>query len=343
MKWRREDAGAERPAGERAVSRRVLDQAIAWQLRLDSGEAGAAERDGLERWLAADAEHARAWRQLGEIDAVLAPARGQAIRGALLARPAARRGKAAAGILGAVLAVLAGLGAADRFQPLGHFLAEHRTGTGERRRLALSDGTVVHLNTRSAIDLAFDGERRAIVLVGGEIHVETGHADPGERRPLLVLTREGSLRALGTRFLVRRLEEGGAWFAVGQSAVAARPAACAAAPATPCAGERIVAAGQAARLDAEGVTAPLAAPAEADAWKDGVLVLDNRPLAEAVAEIARHRPGHVGVDPQAAGWRVSGTLPLADTDRALQSLAAAVPVDIEYRTRWWVRVKPREK
>lgn len=326
---------------DRPVSPPVLDEAIAWQLRLGSGEASPAEHHRLSRWLAADAEHARAWRQLGEIDSVLAPARGLATRAALLKKPAARRFGAAA--LGIALALFAGLAAVDRFQPVGQLLADHRTGTGERRRVVLPDGTVVHLNTRSAIDLAFDAERRAIVLVGGEIHVETGHADPGEGRPFVVLTAEGSLRALGTLFLVRRLEAGDTRLAVTHSAVAVRPAACAPQPAAPCAAEQVVGAGESVRLTAAGAAAPVAAPANADAWKDGVLVLNNQPLAEVVAELARHRPGHLGVDPRVADLRVTGTLPLADTDQALQALTAAVPVDIKYRTRGWVRVVPRQK
>lgn len=325
------------------VSPSVLDEAIAWQLRLDSGEATTAEREGLESWLAANAEHARAWRQLGEIDGVLLPARGKAARVALLKKSGNHRFKAAASLLSAALTLFAGVLAMDHFQPVGHLLADHRTGIGERRSVVLPDGTIVHLNTRSAIDLAFDGERRAIVLIGGEIHVETHHDDPAEARPFIVLTSEGSLRALGTRFLVQRLAAGETRLTVTQSAVAVRPAACPPLPAVPCGAERVVGAGESVRLAAGGVVAPVAATADADAWKDGFLVLDGRPLGEVVAEIGRHHPGHLGVDPQVAGLRVTGTLPLTDTDQALRALTAAVPVELEVRTPWWVRVVSRQK
>lgn len=62
---------------------------------------------------------------------------------------------------------------------------------------------------------------------------------------------------------------------------------------------------------------------------------------DVVATLARHRPGHLGVDPAIAGLRVTGTLPLADTDQALLALTAAVPVDVAYTTRWWVMLQPR--
>ncbi|MNT94542.1 fec operon regulator FecR [compost metagenome] len=57
--------------------------------------------------------------------------------------------------------------------------------------------------------------------------------------------------------------------------------------------------------------------------------------------LARHRVGHLGVDPRVAGLRVTGTLPLADTDQALLALTAAVPVEVVWTTRWWVMLKPR--
>lgn len=253
-----------------------------------------------------------------------------------------------------MLAVACGMLVLDRHQPVGQLLADHRTATGERRTIVLPDQTVLHLNTRSAVDVVFSKDQRAIHLRAGEVAVETSHADPAEQRPLVVLTEDGSLRALGTRFVVRRLplqhaatsdtgQDGGTpatEVAVTQSAVAARPASCAAAASEPCAAERIVSAGQGARLEG-GRVDPWVAPPDADAWKDGMLVVNNQPLGEVVAMLARHRVGHLGVDPRVAGLRVTGTLPLADTDQALLALTAAVPVEVVWTTRWWVMLKPR--
>ena len=41
------------------------------------------------------------------------------------------------------------------------------------------------------------------------------------------------------------------------------------------------------------------------------------PLAQVAAELARYRRGWLTCDPAVAGIRVSGVLPLADTDQAL--------------------------
>jgi transmembrane sensor len=328
------------------VPAKVLGEAIDWQLREAEGPPGH-DPEALRRWLDSHPDHARAWRQLNqlgaELDAGLAAVRGPAARQAL-ARPAAVRRRAAA-ILAMAVAAAAGWGVLERYQPTAHLMADYRTGTGERRAVTLPDGTVLHLDTRSAVDLAFDAARRAIVLRAGQVAIETAHADAAERRPFVVLTPGGSLRALGTRFTVQAQEEGGgaaSRVTVTQSAVAARPADCAADPARPCAGERIVRAGQTALLRDGRVDTPGAAPPEPDAWKDGMLVVENQPLADVVAQLARYRPGRLAVDPRVAHLRVTGTLPLADTDQALLALTAAVPVEAAYVTRWWVTLEPRQ-
>lgn len=56
------------------VRARVLDEAIAWQLLLDSGEAHPDDHRAFHRWYAAHPEHERAWEQLGGLDRHLARA-----------------------------------------------------------------------------------------------------------------------------------------------------------------------------------------------------------------------------------------------------------------------------
>lgn len=327
------------------VPRPVLDAAIAWQLRLDAGRGAteAADRAALQAWLAAHPDHARVWRQLGQLDAELAAgAPGPATR-AVLQQPARPATRAVGRLLGLLLAVGVGLAVFDRFQPATQLLADLHTGTGERRALSLPDGSRLHLDTRSAVDLAFDDRRRAVVLRAGRIAIETARpagSGVGDPRPFVVLTPDGSLRALGTRFTAQA-EEGATRLTVTEAAVAARPARCAASPAQACDGERRVQAGQTVRVQADQVGPTQPAPPEADAWKDGMLVVEDRPLGEVVAELARYRPGRLAVDPAVAGLRVTGTLPLENTDQALLALTAAVPVEIVRITRWWVRLRPR--
>ena len=325
----------------------VLDQAIAWQLLLGSGTASAADRHGLQAWLAQAADHARAWRQLGEIDQRLAPAAGAATRKLLLERGKRRLAQPARVPAVAALAVVltimlaAGIGSVHHVQPLA-LLVDYHTGTGERQTVLLPDGSVLHLNTGSAVDLAFDSRERGVMLRGGEIAIDTSHGDKSGR-PFIVHTPDGSLRALGTSFIVRRLDEGGTRLTVTRFSVAARPASCAPQPQVPCAQERIVRQGETVRLHDGMVGLPAPADGNADAWKDGMLVVENQPLDAVVNEIARYRHGYLHVTPEAARLRVSGTLPLADSDAALLALSAAVPVEVSTTARWWSTVRLRRE
>ncbi|RYF79127.1 MAG: DUF4880 domain-containing protein [Comamonadaceae bacterium] len=326
----------------------VLDAAIAWQLRCgeDAGPPGA-DTQALSDWLTAHPDHARAWRQLGEIHHQLSAVSGQSARAAVLRRPPPRA-RVVRATLGLALAIVCGVSVLNNWQPVSQLLADHHTGTGERSTIVLPDQTVLHLNTRTAVDIAFSDQVREVRLRAGEVAVETSHSDPAEERPFVVVTDNGSLRALGTRFVARRWargeraagDAGGTEVTVQQSAVAARPALCGITPVEPCTAERIVTAGRGLRLQGSHMEA-IAAPADADAWKDGMLVVDNQPLSDVVAILARHRPGHLSADPAIAGLRVTGTLPLADTDQALLALTAAVPVNAVYTTRWWVTLQPR--
>lgn len=329
------------------VPARVLEQAIAWQLLLGSGTASDTERQGLQAWLAQAADHARAWRQLGEIDQRLAPAAGAATRKLLLERGKRRLAQPARVPAVAALAVVltimlaAGIGSVHHVQPLA-LLADYHTGTGERQTVLLPDGSVLHLNTGSAVDLAFDSRERGVMLRGGEIAIDTSHGD-NSGRPFIVHTPDGSLRALGTSFIVRRLDEGGTRLTVTRFSVAARPASCAPQPQVPCAQERIVRQGETVRLHDGMVGLPALADGNADAWKDGMLVVENQPLGAVVEEIARYRHGYLHVTPEAARLRVSGALPLADSDAALLALSAAVPVEVSTTARWWSTVRLRRE
>ena len=314
--------------GSKPVSARVLDAAIAWQLSLDSGDGSAVEQQEFAKWLASDEEHARAWRQLGMLDQRFSVAAGPARAALLQSRHGIRQRvrKLGRGLASIVLVCGLGLFAGERYVPIHYWLADQRTATGEQRTLKLDDGTSINLNTHSAIDVRFDEQRRLIVLQEGEILVETGHDDS---RPFYVQTRDGSLRALGTRFIVKR-EDDATRLSVLQSAVAAQPEALHQ--------EHVFKAGQQVLMRSDGLGPLLAVTPATDAWTRGMLVVDNSRLGDVIEELGRYRTGHLGVDDNVADLRITGSFPLHDTTLALNALLPTLPVQIKQHTPWWVTV-----
>lgn len=328
-------------ATAREPSHAVLQQAAEWYARLRDGRAGARVRTDWQRWLHAAEEHQRAWQYVEDISRGFEPLRdvpdprqtADALRAADERLRSRRR--TFAGLAG--LAALAGsglLGALvwrENLLPgrLMAWAADHRTGIGEQREIALADGTRIWLNTASAIDVDFDASERRIRLVTGESFIATAR---DASRPFLVDTVQGRLRALGTRFNVR-LEDGETRLAVFEGAVEIRTSASGA--------TRIVPAGQQARFTEDRISFFAAADIAREAWTRGTLAADDIPLREVVRELRRYRRGHLGIADEVADLRVYGNFPIQDTDRVLAMLATALPIRIEQPMPWWTSVEAR--
>ena len=182
----------------------LVDQAIQWMITLRFNVADDAATAAFERWLHTSAEHQRVWQRVVTMndDFTQLPAQvgRHALRGARQ-RISRREGLKLLGLV----AGAAGLTWLGRdYTPLPALMADYRTATGERRWVALNDGSRIQLNSASAIDASFNAERRLVQLRQGEIVVNTGT----DNRPFWVQTRDGYLRALGTRCLVREEAQG---------------------------------------------------------------------------------------------------------------------------------------
>ncbi|WXL26341.1 FecR family protein [Ectopseudomonas mendocina] len=314
-----------------AVPAKVLDAAIEWQLCLDSGLATDEQRHQFSLWLAAHPDHSKVWQQLNGLDVRLASAASTPARHALLYRANKPQRRLPGAALGLFIAAGLGLGLLQEYRPLSDYLADERTDYGEQREIQLSDHTRVRLNSGSAMDIHYDAHQRRLYLRNGEIFIQTGHDDT---RPFIVETAHGSLRALGTRFLVRR--EGDATrLTVIQSAVAATPAEVSR--------ERVIKQGEQVLMQRQQLGDIQPAPAGAAAWRHGMLVADNMRLADLLDALAEYRTGYLGVDSRLADLRISGSFPLQDSDMALAALPPSLPVKIEKIGSWWTKVVPAEK
>ncbi|MDQ8035360.1 MAG: FecR domain-containing protein, partial [Bordetella sp.] len=219
--------------------------------------------------------------------------------------------------------------------PPAVMMADLRAGTGEWKTEVLPDGTRITLNSGSAVNLRYDARRRALELLRGEILVDVSK---DASRPFLVETPDGSMRAVGTRFVVSKTPDG-TLLSVLESTVAVRTAQQRAAGGPDAAQ---VHAGQALRIHPDRVEAmtEIDASRVASAWAQHRLFADDRPLAEVLDILGRHRSGLLQYDAAAiAQVRVSAVLPLDDTERALQLIAANLPgLRIRHFTPYLVRV-----
>jgi transmembrane sensor len=313
----------------------MMEAAMNWFVLLASGVASVEERAAFARWRLSHAGHERAWREIDDIGRIVRAGGGcmpAAVRTTLLSADGRlqRRRRALKTLL--MAGVTAGPAAwlARERAPLRDVLADYRTGIGVRRALVLADGTRLWLNTATAVDVNFTVAERWVNLLGGEIEIVTA-ADPAAR-PFRVNTREGVLSPIGTRFVVRRLDdEGDTRLYVGAGAVEVR-ARDADVPAV------LVSAGQKLRFSAGAIYGPDSSGEAPGAWVDGMLSAERMRLGDFVRELSRYRPGLLRCDPAIAGLRLTGTYPLRDTDLILGKLAQTLPVRVIYRTPYWVTV-----
>ncbi|WP_395608343.1 FecR family protein [Pseudomonas sp. B22129] len=314
----------------------IEEQAAEWMLRLSEGELSEAQRQAFERWKQQGPQYASAAARMEAVISRMQALRGhkapaRAALGAAFAHQHARRRKntVRALLLAASLAIPAAAVVVSPYPQ--RWMADVRNGPGQWQTLHLADGSTLSLNGISAANLHFDGEQRRIELLQGEILVDVAH-DPA--RPFIVQTAQGTLRALGTRFVVKR-EGDVTVLSMLQSRVAAHSTR----------GRQTleVDAGARALMSADNVQlAGTVDPSSInDAWRRHQLVVENRPLPEILDEIGRHRSGRLQFDRAALqGLRVSAVIPLDDSDHALQLLAQTLPITLRSFTPWLMVVSP---
>ncbi len=307
-------------------------KAAEWIVRLEGSPLRDKERQALDRWLAESPAHAAAFAYARSTWSDLATLR--TAPGALLAEVAPRRrgresapwfgvpGRSLMTLRGAAVAAAlligAGLGAFWFGDPVTMLAADYRTAPGESRTVTLSDGSIVQLDTTSALAVHFDARERRVVLLAGAAYFTVAPMQGSETRPFVVAAANGTARALGTQFMVDRRDQAAEIVvAEHQVQVAAEM------PAADKPGMVVLSPGQSVRYDrASG----LGAVAETDltratAWRRGRLIFDKVRLADVVAELNRYRRGRIVIGDSSLGdRRVSGVFETADLAGALASV-----------------------
>ncbi|WP_426216142.1 FecR domain-containing protein [Pseudomonas sp. DWRC2-2] len=311
------------------MSDELIDSATRWYVLLRSGQASTGDWQRYEQWRAADPRHDALCRQLETRLGVFQVPQAQGVSGKVLQQaleaPSSRRQVLQVALAGAGVAVGAALLAKSLGLPLTELTADIRTGTGERRTVALDDGSELLLNAQSAADIQFDPQRRLIRLREGELLAKVAS---DRIRPFLIQTDQARLRAYGNRFLVRERQGQGQVVALnGAVEIDGQQ------------GERLqLAAGHEVHYDRVGFGPVQASSSGATAWVDGFLQVRDRPLAEVIDALRPYHNGVLRLDPAVAGLRVSGLYRLDNPQQILDTLARTLPIHITRRTGFWVTV-----
>lgn len=177
----------------------------------------------------------------------------------------------------------------------------YRTALGETRNVRLGDGSTIHLNTDSSVEVALRDDIRSIKLLKGEAQFDVAH---DARRPFIVNADGTLVRAIGTKFNVR-LRSDVTELTVIQGIVAVRNGASAV---------RRIESGRSAAVRSGSIAVTHLEPAtikQRTAWQEGLVEFQGDTLAQAVEEFNRYRANPLVIgDPAIASLRVGGAFRL---------------------------------
>ncbi|MEG0635825.1 MAG: FecR domain-containing protein [Pseudomonas sp.] len=304
----------------------AVQEAIDWLVRLDSGEAGATERQAFDRWLASNTEHRQAWESLNRamspafeplLSAVQSPSTARAATQVLRAGAISpeRRRLLRGGSALLLLAGLSGLLTLQRRMPLEGLFTDSFSGTGERKRMALADGSVLTLNARTTVDVDYSVDLRRVHLHQGELCLEVKY---DAQRPFEVRTAQGLISCLGGRFIVAQ-QAHRTLVSVEQQSVQVL---------TLHGASVRLDSGHALRFDSETLYPLDGQHRRLNAWLEGLLDVNNVALGEVIDALRPYRDGVLRISEAAAKLRVFGVFPLDDSERSLQSLAQVLPITL---------------
>ncbi len=305
------------------IDRRIALDARDWIVRLTSGNVSDAELQRFKAWRDRSPKHNQAferervfWQQLQVLDGksdgmppFRHPARQR--RGLIGRRDFLIGGGAAVTAAAAVIAM-------PRLQLLWD--ADFKTAVGEQADVSLPDGSLVTLNTDSAIAVDFQPQLRLVRLLKGEAEFKVRY-DPSSL--FRVATLDGNSDALGTTFSVRSLENV-ATITVQEGRVRVAGPAAPTDVAEARAGQVEVLTSQQTSYVAGEHPLPVSAvdTEVVLAWRNGRVIFEGRPFSAAIAELGRYVPERIVLGPGAKpNVPVSAMFSTRSAFDAMQALA----------------------
>jgi transmembrane sensor len=197
-----------------------------------------------------------------------------------------------------------------------HFATRH----GEQRSVRLSDNTILHLNTDSAVTVRYSDTQRLVVLDSGEAAFDVSHE---AQRAFRVNAGPAVVVDLGTSFNVRLAADSTVVTVLdGHVSVAPSPEQHAV----------LLGANQQIRMtEDQWPVAPIAVDGQrVTAWLHRQILFDHEPLERVAAEINRYAPKPIAiVEPSLRNLEVSGVFSTDDSEEFLAFLRSLEGVRVE--------------
>ncbi|RVT89378.1 DUF4880 domain-containing protein [Sphingomonas crocodyli] len=295
------------------ASEDIVDQAIAWHLRL--ADADADEWHRFVEWLEADEAHQAAYDQVTMDDALIAPSLDltAAPVAANDAGPPRRFARWAGFGGGAAAAALAVAMLLPETQAVASYTVE--TKPGETRTMKLDDGTTIEMNGGTKMSFR-KGDARYAALEAGEA---TFHVRHDADHPFELQSGRYAIRDLGTVFNVTRdgkrlgveVAEGSVAFEPNRQNVTLTP------------GMALTAHEDRAEPKLDRIAAH-----NVGGWRRGVVSFRGAPIESVANAVARSTGAHLKVEPTLAKQTFTGTIHLTgDQGRLIPRVATLIGAD----------------
>jgi transmembrane sensor len=302
-------------------------EAAVWVVRLHGSRRSSKFEAGFRHWLAAHPENAEEFER---VTAVWEAAPHASVAGLPRVRgrqpsPMVNRWALAAILL---IACCAGLWLVSRTSRDTIYV----TGIGEQRLIPLGDGSRIALNSDSKVKIDYSAAIRRVYLIRGEAFFEVAH---NPQRPFVVAVGDQQVTALGTAFEIR-YDADHVDVILMEGKVTVTPAS----QDTPSSSQSsqnlrwkgassasqrgfVMAPGE--RLTIAKGVAPKVDEPRMDvitAWRRGEVMLDDTPLADAIAEMNRYNRSVLVVDENGlSNLRISGIYHTGDSAGFAQTVA----------------------
>lgn len=287
-------------------------EALAWIVRLTSGEATTDDRDALMRWRARslDNEHAfreatRLWKDLGP---ALAPY--TEMPHSVLSRRSFLVGGATA--VASMAGLTFGLSQLGVLPTIEAMLSDYATAVGEQKTIQLPDGSMATLDGGTTLTVEFSDATRKVGLATGAAVFNIVE----QRRPFIVMAKAGKSTAQRASVSVKHgVEDVSVDCLEGEIDVE-------------CLGTAALRAKEGITYSATGLGEKIDTDTEdAAAWRNGLLIFRDRPLADVISDVNRHRRGKVVIARSSLrSRRVSGVFHLDRPEEILAHLESTLHV-----------------